>query len=119
MNQLHGYLEITIDGQAYGLKFGTNAIALFCELHGIELHELAMVNDAAAVRDLIWCAGKSWSLSKDEKFPFNQYQIGDWLDSISEKEMNRILKAIDKTKIAGKEIQAGRTTDGKEEEPKN
>lgn len=117
MNQMRGYYEATINDKQYGLKFNSNCFRLFSELKGIELHEIGTLNDFEGIRDLIWCAGRSWAILNRTEFPFDALQIENWLDDLSDDEMNKIVEAIKHTRIFGVEIQAG-VVKGDEDEKK-
>ena len=108
MNQLRGYYEATINGEKHGLVFNSNCFRLFSELKGIELHQLGDVNDFEGIRDLIWCAGRSWStVQLGKEFPFTRLQVEAWFDSIDDSEVAKITETITHTRVFGIEIKAG------------
>ena len=102
-----GYIEKKLNGKTIGIKFGTNAFALLCEKHGIELTEVdTVLNDVVGVRDLIFCAAKAASLSKGDEVWFNEYMIGDWLDDMTQKDYDDIISTIDNAKVLGNLVNA-------------
>ena len=102
-----GYTEKKINGKTVGFKFGTNAFSLFCEMHGLEMHEMdKALGGIAGVRDLIYCAARAAALSAGREVWFNEYVIGDWLDEAPQEDYDDILKAMNNAKVMGQGVQA-------------
>ena len=102
-----GYTEKQIGKAKIALKFGTNAFAELCEMHDrSDMNAIdEILNSASGVRDLIFCAGKVASLAAGKDFKFNKYQIGDWLDEMSEADYADILKTMRSTRVLGQGVE--------------
>lgn len=88
MNKLSGFFAVNIDGQLVKFKFGLNAFVEFCRIRNIELAEFDKVMNAdpvSAMRDMLYCANYTASLSAGETPYFaNPYTVGDLLDTMPE-----------------------------------
>lgn len=94
MNALSGYIELELGDQVLPFKFGSNAWALFCEMHKIEFFQIAdsgvfgKVEEGEVVsppnierlRELYYCAYQSAMRSKGEKVTINMFAFNDLLD---------------------------------------
>ena len=106
--KLAGFVEKKLNGRVIGFKFGTNAFALLSELHNVELDELDKVlGNVTGIRDLIFCAAQAWALSAGKEVWFNRYQVGDWLDEMSQVDYEDILGALNNAKVLGRSLEAG------------
>lgn len=95
--------QIHIGGKKRPIKFGTNATAIYCKLHGISLNDY---NEKVAkkfengnlgldeLRDLIYSALAAASYSKGEEPDFNNWTVGDWLDEVTSEQMEKISQAL-------------------------
>jgi len=94
-----------MNGKVIALKFGTNAFCELCDMYGVEFYEMdKALKKPTGTRDLIFCAARMAALSSGKKVTFNKYQIGDWLDDMTQDDYKDILKAMNTTKIIGREI---------------
>ena len=93
MNALSGYIELEMAGQVLPFKFGSNAWALFCEMHKIEFSQIGTSGvfgkvdgdnisapDIIALRDLFFCAYQAAMRSRGELVNLNVDSFGDMLD---------------------------------------
>jgi len=101
-----GYIEKLYGKQKIALKFGNNAFELLCKMHGsnkvLDVGEI--LQQVGGERDLIFCAAQAASLSSGKEFKLNKYQIGDWLDDMSQEDYEDIVNALTEAKILGVEI---------------
>ena len=109
MNTLSGYTEIEMGGKTLPFKFGTNCWALFCEMRGIEFHEIASSGvfgsetgapNIIALRDLFYCAYKAAKRSRGEIPELNVDAFGDLLDE-SKDAMVKLGDVLQTAKIMG------------------
>ena len=106
MNAIKGESQIEIGGKVRSLKFGTNATALFCELHKIGLSGFASTFSAenlspAHYRDLIYCALVSGARKNKEAVDFNAEDVGDWIDDLSEAQLSMIFDVFGASSAQG------------------
>ena len=113
-----GYIEKLYGKQKIALKFGNNAFELLCKMYDSKkvLDVGNILQEVGGERDLIYCAGRAASLSAGKEFKFNKYQIGDWLDDMSQKDYEDIVEALTEAKIMG--IPIKELTKAQEEEAK-
>lgn len=108
MNAIKGESQIEIGGKVRSLKFGTNATALFCELHKIGLGQFASVFSAdnltpAHYRDLIYCALVSGARKNKEAVDFTTEDVGDWIDDLREEQLTAIFDVFGASSAQGGE----------------
>lgn len=88
------------------LNFGINAFNDLTDMHGTDLDGMdEILNKPGGMRDLIYCAAKMANRKKD--FKLDKFDIGDWLDEMSQEDFDDIIKAFNKTKIYGRELEGG------------
>lgn len=79
-----GETSIEMGGQVRPLKFGTNATAIFCELHDLALADVGEAFKKLTMtqlRDLIYgCAASGHRLRIKTEPDFTPFDVGDWLD---------------------------------------
>ena len=95
MNRIRGEGAVKIGGKDRVVKFGTNATALFCQMHKIGLGQFGTLfapENLSPVhyRDLIYCALVSGSRKMNEQVDFTPETVGDWIDELSEEELMAI-----------------------------
>jgi len=114
MNTLSGYVEVTIAGEVLPFKFGTNAWALFCEMHKIELFQIAESGilgkvdeqgnisspDLSKLRDIFYCGYQSACRSQRKEVKYNLFEFGDMLDE-SFDAVKELQKAMLTAKVMG------------------
>lgn len=108
MNAIKGESQIEIGGKVRSLKFGTNATALFCELHKIGLGGFATLFSAenltpAHYRDLIYCALVSGARKNKEAVDFSPEDVGDWIDDLTEAQLASIFDVFGASSAQGGE----------------
>ena len=84
MNAFRGSTQVEMGGKARVLKFGTNATALFCQMHKCGLGDFATMFSPSKIspayyRDLIYCALVSGT---KEAIDFTPQDVGDWIDDM-------------------------------------
>lgn len=108
---MSGYVEVNVGEDVMAFKFGTNAYALFCELHKIELYQVGesgvfgtwegknMVKppDIIKMRDLFHCAYVANCRAKSIPVKYNLYEFGDILD-----EDNTLMLRLQETMVTSK-----------------
>jgi hypothetical protein len=95
MNALSGYIEIDLAGQVLPFKFGSNAWALYCEMHKIEFYQInesgifgheasegveALPPSLDRLKDLYYCAYKAAMRSRGDMNVVNSFAFNDLLD---------------------------------------
>ncbi len=91
MNERSGYTELEVEGVVIPFKFGTNAYALYCEMHGCDLHEIigtGLFGDTEKnvppsimrLRELFFCAYRTACALKNEPVKYNIHQITEFID---------------------------------------
>lgn len=89
--------RIKIGGKLRPFNFGTNATILLCDELGVELSEFQKKfksQDVGFFRDCIWAGLQSAEYSSGGDTVYNKYQVGDWIDSLSKEDMDKIVKAM-------------------------
>ena len=113
---MRGNATIRIGGKSRPFKFGTNATDLYCKAQQITLGEFTtsfnekkmktMDVDPSVVRDLLYAGLAAPLLSKDEEVDFTKYTVGDWIDDMEQKELEKafstMIDSISKKKGVGK-----------------
>jgi hypothetical protein len=99
MNAFKGEGIVLIGGKDRMVKFGTNATALFCQMHQIGLGRFGEMftpeNITPAVyRDLIYCALVSGARKSGETVDFDPETVGDWIDEMSEEGLMKIFEVF-------------------------
>ena len=106
MNAFRGETSVEMGGKARVLKFGTNATALFCQLHSIGLGDFASYFSPermtpAHYRDLIYCALASGARKNKEALDFSPEDVGDWIDDLSEEQLAGIFDVFGASSAQG------------------
>ena len=91
---------VNIGGKDRPIKFGTNQSARYCEIRSIDLpvmrDELSNLatSDGSSIRDLLYSA--LWAGCKSEKIDvdFDRYDLGDWIDDMDQKEMDKAFQFL-------------------------
>jgi hypothetical protein len=104
MNAFRGETSVEMGGKARVLKFGTNATALFCQLHNIGLGDFASYFSPermtpAHYRDLIYCALASGA--RKTGVDFTNEDVGDWLDEMTEDQIAGIFDVFSQSSPKG------------------
>lgn len=99
MNALKGEGTVDIGGKVRALKFGTNATALFCQMHKVGLGGFAEMFtpeklSPAVWRDLTYCALVSGARKAGEPVDFTHETVGDWLDDLTEDQLMGIFEVF-------------------------
>jgi hypothetical protein len=97
MNALKGEGVVKIGGKDRVVKFGTNATALFCQIHKIGLGKFSEMFtpenlSPGVIRDLVYCALISGARRAGEPADFSLEDVGDWIDDLTEDEVMRIFE---------------------------
>ncbi|MCA9496284.1 MAG: hypothetical protein KC589_05055 [Nanoarchaeota archaeon] len=106
-----------IGGKERKIKAGLNQSVLFVELRGINLSDYQDVvskiggdnQTGSEIRDLVWSCLKDGARISGEQFPFTNYDVGDWLETLEDGEMEKFIKefleSMPKVKETKKKIQ--------------
>jgi hypothetical protein len=108
---------ITIKGKKYHFKFGINAADLYCELRKCDLNKFqedvsSLSNgkiNIGVFRDLIWACIKAGELSAGNDFEYNNFQVGDLLSEMTNKEFEQIINEIGKQAAGNEKKRAVKT----------
>lgn len=92
-------LSLKIGGKDRLLKFGTNQTAIFCDKHNLSLvgySESINTDNAKAshLRDLIWSSLVAGAKYQKVEVDFDEYDVGDWIDDLSQKELQSIFDTM-------------------------
>lgn len=104
MNPLRGETQVEMGGRLRTLKFGTNATALFCNMHKVGLGGFGTLFSAdnitpAHYRDLIYCALVSGQRGKD--VDFTPEDVGDWIDDMPQEALEGIFSVVGESAVQG------------------
>jgi len=93
-----GEISIKIGGKKRLLKFGTNQTAILSDLYDAPLQQMDEVFSPAKMsigqtRDMIYSALAAGCYSSKKEIDFDQYDVGDWIDEISQADLESIFKA--------------------------
>jgi hypothetical protein len=94
MNTQTGYTTLEYNGEQIPFKFGTNAYALYCEMHGIDLYQIPetglfgktegdKVLEAPSIlrlRELFFCAYRAACLISGTEQKYNLYQVTECIE---------------------------------------
>ena len=97
---LRGEYTLQVADREVLLKFGTNSTAVFCEKHDISLQEFQNRFSADQlqirdIRDFIWAAAVAGAHATDREIDFDRWDVGDWIDELSQEELDRILSIME------------------------
>lgn len=92
MNIFRGEVEVTIGGASRLLKFGTNQLALFTQMHNVDLSEADF--GMHHLRDLIYTALVAGAKSQKKEVDFDEWAVGEWIDEIDQETFDKILSAF-------------------------
>lgn len=112
VDKYKGVIEIDISGALRGFKFGTRAMALFCEHQKISLKEVDALlrNDPSldVVLDFYWCGAVAYS--RINKLPDPSLdEVADWIDQYGLSKLDDdVSKAIENPNLQAPE--AGQPT---------
>ena len=101
------FIEKKIGSEKIGFHFGMGSFNLFCEIRGIELNDLEKEfakNQMSGIADMLFCAYKFNLLRRDLEVKHNRFNAYDWLDQMSEKDLNDIMKVFSKAQVLGKKL---------------
>ncbi len=87
-----------IGGKDRTIKCGLNQSFEYCELRKISISEMnadlsnIAKGDGSQIRDLIWSALKDGARIENVEFEYTNYDIGDWLETIDDGEIEKFFK---------------------------
>ena len=85
------------------LKFGLNQSILYCELRGVTItqmnKEMSMLatDSGGILRDLVWSALKDGARVAGDRFEYTNFEVGDWLEVITEEGIKEFIDAMTAT----------------------
>lgn len=90
-----------IGNKERSVKFGLNQSILYCELRGISITQmnadfsrLVAGGNGSEIRDLIWSALKDGARFNKEEFDHDNFDVGDWMETIEEGELAKFLDEL-------------------------
>jgi hypothetical protein len=92
MNIFRGEIEVAIGGRNRLIKFGTNQLAIYTAKHKIDPSDVAFGMDQ--FRDLIWSGLVAGAKKKKQEVDFDEWDVGDWIDELSEEKLTEILEVF-------------------------
>ncbi len=109
MNQFRGYVEIDINGQLTGFRFGTNSSALFCELNNcslVEMGELFLKTNPGTIRDIFYSGYLANCRSKGIDVVWKtKWEFGDLLDELDNSVRDKLMETISVSNLLGVSIE--------------
>lgn len=108
MGKLSGYIEKVIGDRSIGFKFGTGLYKRITRDQGIELYEidkyLKKLDEYDRMVELFYFAAMFAADINEEIADFNRANVEEWLDELSIKDIEDIMKVFNESKIRGKKI---------------
>ena len=107
---MKGTTKINIGGKDRPLKFGTNQSAKYCEIRGLSLvemqEELSDIanSDGGSIRDLLYSALWAGCMTDKLEVDFNRYDLGDWVDEMSQDELNKCFQVLFDSNKSGEDV---------------
>ncbi len=92
MNILRGEIEVSIGGKPRLVKFGTNQLAIFTQMHKVDLSEADF--GMHHLRDLIYSALVAGAKKKKETVDFDEWEVGEWIDELPDEELQKIVDSF-------------------------
>jgi len=92
MNILRGEVEVSIGGKPRLLKFGTNQLAIFTQMHKVDLSEADF--GMHHLRDLIYSALVAGAKKNKEAIEFDEWEVGEWIDEMEEGNLEKIIEGF-------------------------
>jgi len=92
MNILRGEVEVSIGGKPRLLKFGTNQLAIFTQMHKVDLSEADF--GMHHLRDLIYSALVAGAKKKKEAVEFDEWEVGEWIDDLPDEDLQKIVDSF-------------------------
>ena len=95
--------KITIGGEEFPIKFGLNQTIVYCELRNISVNDyqkqISNIQNGTGgeLRDLIWSALKDGARYAKTKFDYTPYDVGDWIEELTEEELVEIINSMTDT----------------------
>jgi len=92
MNILRGEIEVSIGGKPRLAKFGTNQLAIFTQMHKVDLSEADF--GMHHLRDLIYSALVAGAKKQKQDVDFDEWEVGEWIDEMEEAELQKVIEAF-------------------------
>lgn len=92
MNILRGEVEVSIGGKPRLLKFGTNQLAIFTQMHKVDLSEADF--GMHHLRDLIYSALVAGAKKNKEEVTFDEWEVGEWIDELPDEDLQKIVDSF-------------------------
>ncbi len=92
MNILRGEIEVSIGGKPRLVKFGTNQLAIFTQMHKVDLSEADF--GMHHLRDLIYSALVAGAKKKKETVDFDEWEVGEWIDELPDEDLQKIIDSF-------------------------
>lgn len=92
MNILRGEVEVSIGGKPRLLKFGTNQLAIFTQMHKVDLSEADF--GMHHLRDLIYSALVAGAKKNKEEVTFDEWTVGEWIDDLPDEDLQKIVDSF-------------------------
>lgn len=92
MNILRGEVEVSIGGKPRLLKFGTNQLAIFTQMHKVDLSEADF--GMHHLRDLIYSALVAGAKKQKQDVDFDEWEVGEWIDDLPDEDLQKIVDSF-------------------------
>jgi len=92
MNILRGEIEVSIGGKPRLVKFGTNQLAIFTQMHKVDLSEADF--GMHHLRDLIYSALVAGAKKQKQEVDFDEWEVGEWIDELPDEELQKIVDSF-------------------------
>lgn len=92
MNILRGEVEVSIGGKPRLLKFGTNQLAIFTQMHKVDLSEADF--GMHHLRDLIYSALVAGAKKQKQDVDFDEWTVGEWIDDLPDEDLQKIVDSF-------------------------
>ena len=92
-----------IGGKERKIKCGMNQSILYCELSDISITQMnkefvnLTTSNGSEIRDLVWSALKDGARIKKEAFEYTNFDVGDWMEDLNEKDLEDFIKDMTDT----------------------
>ena len=111
MTKQRGYYTLEIGGKKRTLHFSMNFWASFTDLLNISLAEIGDVFSNGisikGLRTLIYSGLLAYDQENKKEIDYDEFDIGNWLEDIDAKEIEKIVVAMTESKILGNSLNGG------------
>tara|TARA_Y100001972_G_scaffold127052_1_gene182689 strand:+ start:758 stop:1129 length:372 start_codon:yes stop_codon:yes gene_type:complete len=111
MNKNRGYYSLELGGKKRTLHFSMNFWVELTQHLDISLQELGEAfNDKMAlsgIRGIVYCGLLTYDRENKIQVDYDVYDVGNWLEDLSQDDVNDIMQSMTESKLLGNELNAG------------